>query len=58
MNSATVVGIERHGGASRPVPAQSGSASLRTRMWRERWMYLFLLPGCLFFLVFRYVPFL
>src|SRR5205085_7431460 len=31
---------------------------LRTRMWRERWMYVFLLPGFAFFLVFRYVPLL
>jgi len=27
-------------------------------MWRERWMYLFMLPGLVFFLVFRYLPLL
>src|SRR5690606_38737762 len=27
---------------------------LRTRIWRERWMYLFILPGFLYFVVFRY----
>lgn len=33
-------------------------ASLRKRIWRERWTYVFLLPGLLFFLVFCYVPLL
>jgi putative aldouronate transport system permease protein len=32
--------------------------SLWTRIWRERWMYVFMLPGLLFFVVFRYVPLL
>jgi putative aldouronate transport system permease protein len=27
-------------------------------MWRERWMYLFIAPGLLFFVVFKYVPLL
>ncbi|SFG89636.1 putative aldouronate transport system permease protein [Actinopolymorpha cephalotaxi] len=27
-------------------------------MWRERWMYLFILPGFLYFVVFRYLPLL
>jgi putative aldouronate transport system permease protein len=31
---------------------------LWSRMWHERWMYLFILPGLLFFVVFRYVPLL
>jgi putative aldouronate transport system permease protein len=29
---------------------------LRARLWRERYIYLLLLPGVLYFLVFRYVP--
>ncbi|MFC7619284.1 ABC transporter permease [Microlunatus sp. GCM10028923] len=32
--------------------------TLRQRIWRERWMYTFILPGALFFLVFAYVPML
>jgi putative aldouronate transport system permease protein len=32
--------------------------SLRVRMWRERWMYLFIVPGALYFLVFEYLPLL
>jgi putative aldouronate transport system permease protein len=31
---------------------------LLRRMWKERWTYVFLLPGLLFFLVFCYVPLL
>jgi putative aldouronate transport system permease protein len=32
--------------------------ALRTRLWRERWMYLFILPGLFYFVVFRYLPLL
>ena len=45
-------------------PAAAGRAvvssrlTLRQRIWRERWMYLFMLPGLLYFVVFRYVPLL
>ena len=28
------------------------------RIWRERWMYLFILPGFIYFVVFRYLPLL
>ncbi|MDQ6831877.1 MAG: sugar ABC transporter permease, partial [Chloroflexota bacterium] len=31
---------------------------LATRIWRERWMYLFILPGFVYFVVFRYLPLL
>jgi putative aldouronate transport system permease protein len=34
------------------------SASLGQRIWRDRWMYLFILPGFLYFVVFRYLPLL
>jgi putative aldouronate transport system permease protein len=26
------------------------------RMWRERWFYLFLFPGLLYFIIFKYMP--
>lgn len=32
--------------------------TLRARIWRERWMYLFLVPGFLFVVAFRYLPLL
>jgi putative aldouronate transport system permease protein len=37
---------------ARPTKGQR----LRARLWRERYIYLLLLPGVLYFLVFRYVP--
>jgi len=48
--------LARTGSPGRLAPARW--AAVRTRLWRERWMYLFMLPGLVFFLVFRYLPFL
>ncbi|MCA1723296.1 MAG: ABC transporter permease subunit [Thermomicrobia bacterium] len=31
---------------------------LSARIWRERWMYLFILPGFVYFILFRYLPLL
>ncbi len=31
---------------------------LRQQIWRERWIYLYILPGAIYFLVFQYVPLL
>ncbi|MFD0020762.1 ABC transporter permease [Streptomyces sp. NPDC058382] len=42
---------------SRP-PRIHPKASLGARMWRARLMYLMMLPGLLYFVVFRYVPLL
>jgi putative aldouronate transport system permease protein len=39
------------------LPA-GGGATLWQRVVRERWMYLFIVPGALYFLVFEYVPLL
>ena len=41
--------------AAGPVSSRTG---LGQRVWRERWMYLFILPGLLYFLVFEYLPLL
>jgi putative aldouronate transport system permease protein len=30
--------------------------ALWVRMWRERWFYLFLFPGLLYFIIFKYMP--
>lgn len=34
----------------------TGWARLRRRLWRERYIFLLLLPGVLYFLIFRYLP--
>lgn len=44
--------------ASAPADATPRRRSLRTRMLREKWTYLFILPGVIYFLVFHYVPLL
>ncbi len=41
-----------------PARGYRGFGSLRRRMWRERWIYLMLLPGFVYFVVFRYLPLL
>lgn len=43
---------------ARVARTTSSRLSLRRRLWRERWMYLFILPGLLYFVVFRYLPLL
>ena len=35
-----------------------GATSLRRRAWRERWMYALLIPGLIYFVIFRYLPLL
>jgi putative aldouronate transport system permease protein len=40
-----------------PAPTVRGPwKRLGRAVWRERWMYLFILPGFLYFIVFRYLP--
>ena len=39
------------------LPSRNGS-TLWQRVARERWMYLFIVPGALYFLVFEYLPLL
>ncbi|MEQ4209431.1 ABC transporter permease subunit [Actinopolymorpha sp. B9G3] len=41
-----------------PTPPKRSGFTLRQRIWRERWVYTFIVPGALFFLVFAYVPML
>jgi putative aldouronate transport system permease protein len=50
---------------STPLLAESGRAQAKTggltlgqRISRDRWMYLFIIPGALFFLIFQYLPLL
>jgi putative aldouronate transport system permease protein len=44
--------------AALPLPRRARRTALRTRIWRERWMYALLLPGLLYVVLFRYVPLL
>lgn len=39
-----------------PYERPSARRRLLRRLWRERFIYLLLLPGVLYFLIFRYVP--
>ena len=49
-------------GAISPTTANAARKSTGTttwqRLWRERWMYVFIIPGLLYFGVFRYLPLL
>lgn len=38
--------------------ATAGGLTLGQRISRDRWMYLFIIPGALFFIVFQYLPLL
>ncbi|MGI8690960.1 MAG: ABC transporter permease [Thermomicrobiales bacterium] len=42
------------------APRRAGAKAmpLSARIWRERWMYLFILPGFVYFVIFRYLPLL
>ncbi|WP_019005800.1 ABC transporter permease [Cohnella laeviribosi] len=43
--------------AVRPQEVSVHSTSeLRKRLWRNRWIYVMLLPGILYFLIFKYIP--
>jgi putative aldouronate transport system permease protein len=45
--------------ATRPMAGGTRTElSVWGRIWRERWMYLFIVPGALYFLVFEYLPLL
>ena len=41
---------------NRATDRVSGGLSLRQRIWRDRWMYAFFMPGVVYFLVFIYLP--
>lgn len=42
---------------TRDVPT-ARKRSLWQGLWRDRWMYLFILPGLVYFLIFKYLPLL
>lgn len=40
-----------------PAPPRS-SSELKRRLWRNKWLYIMILPGILYFIAFKYVPML
>ena len=44
------------GQAARRARAATGSLTLGQRIWQHRWLYLFVAPGLVYFLTFRYLP--
>jgi len=38
-----------------PIPTVK-KKPLWIRMWKERWLYLFMLPGLVYFIIYKYVP--
>lgn len=42
--------IRPQAAAARPV------SGLRKRLWRNKWLYVMILPGIIYFLIFKYVP--
>lgn len=41
-----------------PTGHRAKRSVIRQRVWRDRWMYLLMVPGLLYFVVFQYVPML
>jgi putative aldouronate transport system permease protein len=39
-----------------PVLRKSAHGRLPARIWKERWLFLMLLPGLLYFVIYKYVP--
>ncbi len=35
---------------------QPRTSELKKRLWRNRWLYVMVLPGILFFIIFKYIP--
>jgi len=56
MAGTPVVTRERRSTANE-MPIYRGP-SLAQRMWRERWLYVLIIPGFAYFVIFRYVPLL
>jgi len=54
-SNATITGTGKLA-VQREFPPRGRFERLRKAIWRERWMYLFILPGFLYFIVFRYLP--
>ena len=56
MSTQTKAGPEARTGRAPGQAPKRRRLTLGQRMWRERWMYTFIAPGALFFLIFAYLP--
>jgi putative aldouronate transport system permease protein len=46
--------LQTESAVSKPIVA--AKKPLAVRIWKERWLYLFMLPGLLYFIIYKYVP--
>lgn len=51
MQEAVVQGKQRQIGVPR-----KNSSELKKRLWKNKWLYVMLLPGVLYFIIFKYIP--
>src|SRR5262245_23496568 len=64
MEKMAIHQVGENAAVAAPALPRTAAASSRTqsttwtRVKRERWMYAFVIPGFLFFVVFRYLPLL
>src|SRR5882672_459012 len=58
MAITSATGTIRSTAAQRPAVLGGSGPRLWQHIARERWMYLFIVPGALYFLVFEYLPLL
>jgi len=38
------------------LPEPRNSSELKRRLWKNKWLYIMLLPGILYFIIFKYIP--
>ena len=57
MTAGTRSAVDGAAEAATP-PSRPVGMSLRARVSRDKWMYVFLIPGALYFLLFHYIPLL
>src|SRR6266852_5240860 len=58
MATTSAAGTIRSTAAQRPAVLGGSGPRLWQQIARERWIYLFIVPGALYFLVFEYLPLL
>jgi putative aldouronate transport system permease protein len=54
--TATAANTTTTASESEPTITNTSGSTRRGRLWRNRWLYALLMPGLLYFLVFKYVP--
>jgi putative aldouronate transport system permease protein len=54
MNQTKSASIQMAAGTD--LPAKSKLRKLRERLWRERYLFLLIMPGLLYFIIYKYIP--